>query len=69
MLDLVLTNSAEKVYEVPVVDGIVGSDHDAVVMINMSHSEHSYMIYNFKKADFDHFRELLGAIPCDCRFR
>ena len=72
LLDLVLTNNCELIQDVNVVDGIPGGDHDAVdFTINCGKrpvSQCRRLVYNFKKADWVLFKELLGKIPWDCCF-
>ena len=63
-------NSPEKIVNVQVVDGIMGSDHHTV-QINITRSRPSFsqapvMCYHFKKANFDLFRDLLSKIPWNC---
>ena len=72
ILDLVLTNLPARISNVEVTDGIVGSDHCAVGF-NISystprHSSPPVNVYNFKNADFNHFRDMLSMIPWNCCF-
>ena len=70
ILDLLFTNNADHVHDVEVVDGLPGGDHDAVHFVyevgNPVLSRAKRKVYNFKKANFDHFRDLLAMIPWDC---
>ena len=72
ILDLLFTNRPDILHEVKVVDGLPGSDHDAVYFsINLGRrriSRQKQLVYNFKKANFDLFREMLSKIPWDCCF-
>ncbi len=67
ILDLLLTNSVNSSSNVEVIDGIPGSDHDAVRFSIRKNkqplSRYKRHSYNFKKANFDHFRDLLSRIP------
>ena len=72
ILDLLFTNSIHSIDGVEVVDGIPGSDYDAVRFSFkaskpsiLRHKRHSY---NFKKANFDQFRDLLSIIPWNSCF-
>ena len=72
ILDLLFTNRPDILHEVKVVDGLPGSDHDAVYFpINLGRrrlSRQRQLVYNFKKANFDLFREMLSKVPWDCCF-
>ena len=67
-----LTNHPERTMDTQVVDGIVGSDHQAVtfdIVCSVPPANlPSLSVYNFKKADFENFRELLSKIPWNCCF-
>ena len=72
ILDLVFTNTAESLFDVSVVDNLPGTDHDAVVFAT-NYQKHKPSLqrrwtYNFKKADFVSFRELLSKVSWDCCF-
>jgi len=60
------------VSQVEVVSGIPGSDHEAIESLVKSTKptlvRHNHFTYNFKKADFDRFRDLLSEIPWNCCF-
>ena len=65
-LDLVLTNFPDKTKDTEVTAGIPGSDHNAI-RFNIACSIIRYKpppttLYNFKKANFDAFREALSKI-------
>ena len=66
ILDLLLTNVEERVNKVTVVDGLPGGDHDAVnftVDVSVPKiSKSKRRVYNFKKANFDMFRSILGMV-------
>lgn len=72
ILDLLLTNREDIIQENEVVDGIPGSDHESVQFsINLTKKKitrHRRLMYNFKRADFKAFRELLSKIPWNCCF-
>ncbi len=72
ILDLLLTNSPETVSQVDVVDGIPGSDHEAIQflarVIKPAVVRQNRFVYNFKRGDFDRFRDLLSEIPWNCCF-
>ena len=72
ILDLLFTNRPDILHEVKVVDGLPGSDHDAVYFsINLGRRRflrQKRLVYNFKKANFDLFREMLSKVPWDCCF-
>ena len=57
ILDLLLTNQTEIIQDLEVVDGLSGSDHDAI-FFTMESSRPRYaplkrLVYKFKNADFD----------------
>ena len=60
------------VSQLEVVSGIPGSDHDAIQFSVLSTKptlvRHNRFTYDFKKADFDRFRDLLCEIPLNCCF-
>ena len=68
-LDLLLTNNPDGVTGVKVVDGLPGADHAAVDFVLKvappRSSAEKRIVYDFKKADFEQFRDLLSAIPWD----
>ena len=72
VLDLLLTDHPEYIRKVEVTDGISGSDHDSVQFsINLTKQrahKRRRMTYNFKKANFDDFRQLLSKVPWNCCF-
>ena len=71
-LDLVFTNTQNRINNVQVIDGIAGSDHDGVsfdVSLKLqSAAVLSRYLFNFKRADFNQFRETLSTVPWDCCF-
>ena len=71
ILDLVQTHRV-LVSQVEVVSGIPGSDCDAIQFSVKSTKptliRHNRFTYDFKKADFDWFRDLLCEIPWNCCF-
>ena len=67
VLDLVLTNNSSSVSHLQVCDSLPGTDHDAVQFMFSTLppkqlSVHHYL-YNYKKANFDKFRETLSSVP------
>ena len=72
ILDLLLTNSPDMISQVDVVSGIPGSDHDAIQFlarfVKPTLVRQNRPVYNFRKADFDRFRDLLSKIPWNSCF-
>ena len=72
ILDLVFTNMQDRVTNVQVVDGLPGSDHDGVHFNITLKCQRLHKpprrLYNFKKADFNNFRDILSTIPWDSCF-
>ncbi len=72
ILDLVVTNNPDKTTNVSVSDGLPGSDHLAVNFEIVSTFRKQITppktLYNFRKADFDSFRDLISKIPWDTCF-
>ena len=68
-----LANACDMVSSVQVVDGILGSDHNAVNFIiegNIKRvSKRKRTIYNFNKADRDLYDDLLSKVQRDSCFR
>ena len=68
-LDLLLTNDPDSISCVQVVDGLPGADHAAVDFVlklaKPQSSEEKRVVYDFKRADFEQFHDLLSAIPWD----
>ena len=71
ILDLVLTNACDMVSSsIQVVDGIRGSDHNAVDFIIMKPlRKRKRTVYNFNKADWDLYDDLLSKVQWDSCFR
>ena len=73
ILDLVFSNEPLQASNVHVVNGLVGSDHHAVrfdILCSPPKTKaHVHTVYNFKKANFEEFRDLLSKIPWDCCFQ
>jgi len=69
VLDLLSTNSPTAVSNVEVSDNLPLNDHDAVLFtLNVFPPQQKsvkQMLYNYKNADFDAFRDTLGATPWD----
>ena len=61
-----LTISPDMISQVDVVSGILGSDHDAIQFIarfvKSTLVRQNRPVYNFRKADFDRFRDLLSKV-------
>ena len=72
ILDLLITNREDLIQGSKVVDGIPGSDHESVQFgVNLTRkplSRHKRRMYNFRKADFEAYRELLSKVPWTCCF-
>ena len=70
ILDLFLTNQTEIIQDLEVVDGLSGSDHDAISFTVESsrprYTPSKRLVYKFKKADFDAYQNLLSKVPWDC---
>lgn len=70
ILDLLLTNQTEIIQDLEVVDGLSGSDHDAISFtVESSHPRYTpskRLVYKFKSADFDAYRNVLSKVPWDC---
>ena len=67
MLDLVLTNNTSSVSNLNVCDNLPGTDHDAVqftfsILPPKQCTVYRYL-YNYKKADFNTFRDTLSSVP------
>jgi len=66
-LDLLLTNNPDRISNVKVVDGLPGADHEAVdFVVELApprSSAERRIVYDFKRADFEMFRDRLSAIP------
>ena len=70
ILDLVLTNDPALVENVDVVENLDVCDHDAVqfdlaLCISRTYQPRRF-VYNYKKADFDAFRDYMANIPWEC---
>ena len=70
ILELVLTNDPALVENVDVVENLDGCDHDAVQFDLALRTSRTYQprrfVYNYKKADFDAFRDYMANIPWEC---
>ena len=66
-LDLLLTNNPDRISNVKVVDGLPGADHEAVDFVvglaRPRSSAERRIVYDFKRADFEMFRDRLSDIP------
>lgn len=66
ILDLIITNKVNGVCDVGVVDNLPGTDHDAVLFATNFCKRrplgHKRWSYNFKRADFTRYRELLSKV-------
>jgi len=65
-LNLLLTDNPDRISNVKVVDGLPGADHEAVdFVVELARPRSSAergIVYDFKKADFEMFRDHLNAI-------
>ena len=72
ILDLIFTNKVKGACDVRVVDNLPRTDHDAVLFTTNFHKPRplgqKQWTYNFKRADFSRYRELLSKVPWDCCF-
>ena len=72
VLDLILSTIPDSITNTHVADGLPGSDHHAVLFeIGCKFKQRnlpSMSVYNFKKANFDSFRDLLSKIAWNCCF-
>ena len=70
ILDLIFVNNPNLVSCVQPVDNLPGTDHD-VIQFSLAVSlpkqaTCSRLLYNYKKADFQHFCEVLSHVPWSC---
>ena len=69
ILDLLLINSPSIISGVEVVDNLPLTDHDAILFtLNVLSSKQTTVrrsLYNYKKADFNAYRETLATVPWD----
>ena len=67
MLDLLLADCSERVYKVEVVDNFSDADHVAVQFLVEAGRRVALRskrkVYNFRKVNFNRFRDLLAVIP------
>ena len=72
IIDLVLTNQPTMVADLELVDSLPGCNHDAISFVVDTAKPrvhiHKRQLYNFKRGNFDQYRELLDVIPWDCCF-
>ena len=71
-LDLVLTNHSSIVKNLKILAPIGNSDHNSMsfdIEINIQNSENNKEKYNFKKGNYNKFRQLLTNIDWDLEFR
>ena len=69
ILDLIFTNHPNSIFSVQIVDNIPGTDHDAVEFVVLSSivgAQPNRVLYNYTKADFNVFLEVLSHVPWDC---
>ncbi|XP_075779238.1 uncharacterized protein LOC142827520 [Pelodiscus sinensis] len=72
VLDLVLTNREELVENLKVEDSIGDSDHEIIefMILRKGRRETSTIeVMDFRKADFDKLRELVGKVPWEARLK
>ena len=66
ILDLLLTNNPDIVLSVAISDNLPGTDHSAVwFTVSRSVSSRLKVLYNYSKADFNHFSSLSSHLPWD----
>ena len=69
ILDLLFTNSPSTISHVDVVDNLPQADHDSIVFsLNVLPPKQEVthcLLYNYKKADFDTYRDTLSLVPWD----
>ena len=72
VLDLLLTDCSERVHKVEVVVNFSDADHVAVQFLveagRRVAQRSRRKVYNFRKANFNQFRDLLAVIPCSSCF-
>ena len=69
ILDLILTNHPNSISSVEIVDNLPGTDHDAVEFVVSSSIvgvQPNRVLYNYTKADFNVFSEVLSHVLWDC---
>ena len=69
ILDLIFTNHLNCVSSIEVVDNLPGTDHDAVEFVVSSsvvNVQPDRVLYNYTKADFSEYLEVLSRVPWDC---
>ena len=69
ILDLIFTNHPGSINSVAIVDNLPGTDHEAVEFVKSSsivYVQPHRVLYNYAKADFSVFLEVLSHIPWDC---
>ena len=66
-LDLLLTNTSAAITSVDIIGSLPGCDHEALkfslCLDPPSQPKTNRVLFNFKAADFDHFRDILGIVP------
>ena len=70
ILDPIFINHSDSISSVEIVDNLPGTDHDTVEFV-VSHSpvinvQPNRILYNYNKADFSVFLEVLSHVPWDC---
>ena len=67
ILDLLLTNDSAAVTSVDIISSLPDCDHEALKFLLCldppSQPKTNRVLFNFKAADFDHFRDILGNVP------
>jgi len=67
ILVVMFVNNTNIVSSVQSVDNLPGTDHEAIrFTLTVAPSKQMRFLYNYKKADLDHFHEVLSCVPCDC---
>ena len=67
ILDLLLTNNSAAITSVDIISSLPGCDHEvlkfSLCLDPPSQPKTNRVLFNFKAADFDHFRDILGNVP------
>ena len=70
ILDLIFTNCSNSISSVEIVDNLPGADHNAVKFVvsflPVTQVQPNRVLFNYTKADFSVFLEVLSHIPWDC---
>ena len=70
ILDLIFTNCPNSISSVEIIDNLPGADHNAVKFVisflPVIQVQPNRVLFNYTKADFSVFLEVLSHIPWDC---